>query len=475
MSPLIIRQFRLKLTIILIFGMLFVLLLSDLIVYKFALEEQFQNLRRQLMMTAQTAALIVDPAALQKIPLNAGGLQTPAFQSIRQQLIKIKLANPLVKYLYTMTPTNSPGIWQFIVDANPFPEKNDGRFYRAFPGDTYNAARFPEMMKALHEPAADQKLEIDEWGVTLSGYAPIRDQNGRTVAMLGVDIDAKDVYSLHQRIHNRMVLVIISGVLLSFAIGFLFSKKIHEPIRQLVEGIRYIGKGHLKYQIDVKGHDEISELGHSFNHMAKNLHLARERLIRYFYSVVRTLIKVLEAKDRYTKGHSEKVAYYAAKIAMKMGFSREQIKLFRKMTLLHDIGKVGVKDSVLNKPDKLTPEEWEMIKKHPEIGEEILKPVLDNPDMLAIVRGHHERYDGKGYPDGLSKDQINIYAAIVAVADAYDAMTTDRAYRKALSKSDAIRQLKENRGTQFHPQVVDAFIEILEGRGTPGEPPAAKA
>jgi len=157
-----------------------------------------------------------------------------------------------------------------------------------------------------------------------------------------------------------------------------------------------------------------------------------------------------------------RLARNAGKIALKMGLSREQAGLFRRMTLLHDIGKVGVKDSILNKPGTLTPQEWEAIKKHPLIGEQILKPVLDNPDMLSVVRGHHERYDGSGYPDGLSREQISIYAAIVSVADAYDAMTSDRAYRKGMSKEEAIAELVKYKGTQFNPKVVDVFLEILK-------------
>ncbi len=131
------------------------------------------------------------------------------------------------------------------------------------------------------------------------------------------------------------------------------------------------------------------------------------------------------------------------------------------MALLHDIRRFGIQEKILNKKDGLTEEEWEVVRKHPIIGEDILKPILLNEEMLAIVRGHHERYDGKGYPDKLSGDNINIFAAILFVADAYDAMTSLRAYRPALSKQEAIEELQKNRGTQFNPRVVDAFIQAL--------------
>ena len=456
-----IKKFQAKITIVLILAIVFVLSLSNMLVYKFTLDEQFESLRNKLMMVARTAALAVDPEALQRIPLNVQSVDAPEFQAIREKLSKIKEANPVIKYIYTMGKTDKDGIWQFIVDAEPFSNRTK-EVLTSLPGDKYDASRFPEMMKAFDGPAADKKLEIDEWGVTLSGYAPIINKDNQVVAIIGIDVDAQDVYLLYRATRLRMGIVFVFGIILSLVVGVLFSREIHEPVSRLVEGTRRIAGGDLKYQVNVKGQDEISELGHSFNRMAQDLNLARQRLVRYFYNIIRSMIKVLEAKDEYTKGHSEKVARYAGKIAFKLGYTKREISLFRKMTLLHDIGKVGIKDNILSKPDKLSPEEWDIIKKHPVIGENILKPILDNSDMLSVVRGHHERYDGKGYPDGLSRDQINIFAAIVAVADAFDAMTSDRAYRKALSKEEAIEELKRNRSSQFHPKVVDAFLEILK-------------
>ena len=462
MSLFHIRHFQLKLALALTMAAVFVLVLSNTLVYQLNLRERIESLRRELKVTAQTASFAIDAADLARVPLDETGLNSPYFQSIQNKLIQVKESDPLIKYIYTMAPTATEGVWQFVVDAAPFPQKERGETARAFPGDKYDAARFPQMMRGLQGPAADRKLEIDEWGATLSGYAPVRDADGKAVAVLGVDVDAGDVYQLYKTVRLKFLITFLFGILLSVLAGVMFSRKIHKPIGELVEGTRRIAKGDLTFQVKVDGDDEISELGHSFNQMAKDMNTSRQRLVRYFYSIIRSLIKVLEARDEYTKGHSEKVARNAGKIALKMGLSREQAGLFRRMTLLHDIGKVGVKDSILNKPGTLTPQEWEAIKKHPLIGEQILKPVLDNPDMLSVVRGHHERYDGSGYPDGLSREQISIYAAIVSVADAYDAMTSDRAYRKGMSKEEAIAELVKYKGTQFNPKVVDVFLEILK-------------
>lgn len=160
-------------------------------------------------------------------------------------------------------------------------------------------------------------------------------------------------------------------------------------------------------------------------------------------------------------GHSQSVADYAGKIAGHMGIDPKTVEMLKRVTLLHDIGKVGVRDNVLLKPGKPTDAEWENIKAHPVLGWQILKPILDDPQMLAVIRNHHERQDGKGYPDGLAYDQISLLVSIVTVADSYDAMTADRPYRRAMSRAQAIEQLLKGRGNQFHPDVVDAFVEIL--------------
>jgi HD-GYP domain-containing protein (c-di-GMP phosphodiesterase class II) len=377
------------------------------------------------------------------------------------KLRKIKEINPPIKYIYTMVKTEQEGIWQFVVDPNPI---NKGKRIgpTAYPGDKYSAKRFPEMLKAFDGSSADKKLEIDEWGVTLSGYAPIRDRNGQAVGILGVDIMADDVYTVQREVHRRALFVLALGIIVSLVLGMLISKGITDPLEHLIEGTRHIADGNLPYQVDIKGDDEISELAHSFNQMSTSLYESRKKIFGYFYDVVQSLVRILEARDHYTRGHSEKVAEYAEKIALKMGFSKERVELLKEMSLIHDIGKLGIKESILNKKEKLTNEEWELIKKHPIIGEDILKPVLLTEEMLAVVRGHHERYDGQGYPDKLSDGNINIFAAILSVADAYDAMTSDRAYRQALSIQEALGELKKNRGTQFNPEIVDVFISILE-------------
>jgi putative nucleotidyltransferase with HDIG domain len=181
-----------------------------------------------------------------------------------------------------------------------------------------------------------------------------------------------------------------------------------------------------------------------------------------YVQTVDTLMHAMEARDRYTEGHSQRVAEIAAIIAKELKYTDIQIEKLHMASLLHDVGKIGIHDSILNKPDKLTEEEYKIIKSHPEIGYNILKDIKYLEPILFIVRNHHERYDGKGYPDGKTADQIGLDVFIVQLADTIDAMSTDRPYRKALTDQEVIDEINKYSGTQFHPKVVQAYLNILD-------------
>ncbi len=177
-----------------------------------------------------------------------------------------------------------------------------------------------------------------------------------------------------------------------------------------------------------------------------------------FLSAITALVNALEAKDKYTSGHSQRVADIAAAIAKEMGLPTEIIDKVQLAGLVHDIGKIGVRALVLNKPSFLSEEELQNVQTHPGIGEHILIPIAGDEEFLRLVRSHHEHYDGTGYPDGLKGSQIPLGARIIAIADAYEAMTSERPYRKTLSDEKARAELERCKGTQFDPEVVDTFF-----------------
>ena len=178
---------------------------------------------------------------------------------------------------------------------------------------------------------------------------------------------------------------------------------------------------------------------------------------------ITSLITALEARDRYTKGHSDNVSRISAGMVQLSGGDRETVETVRRAALLHDIGKIGIPDSILNKPGRLTDDEYAQIKEHPEIGFRILKPISRLGNIHSIVRYHHERFDGKGYPQGLGGTEIPECARIVAVADTYDALSNERTYKKAFSREESINIIEEVKGTQLCPQSVELFKTYMEG------------
>ena len=462
------ESFRVRVTLILVLGMFFMVLTTGLVVRQFALRAQLEQLRGNLKVLANAVALTLDPEMVRAIPLNREGVHTDAYRTVSDRLVTIKQENPLIGFIYIMTRTDQAKFLQFVADADPFIVRK-GKL-TAYPGDKYDASPFPKMFDAFTNPAVDQEINEDAWGQLLSGYAPIRDREGKTVAILGVDIMASDIYAAQRAINRRIFWVLSAGTLLSLVLGLWFSMNVTRPVKSLGEGIRRVSRGELQYRAKVFGHDEISELTRSFNQMAEDLRLARQKNQDYFYGVMQSLVRIVEARDPYTRGHSERVADYAVQIATKMGLSKPTVEMLRQAAVLHDIGKLGIHEEVLKKSEKLTAEEWELLRSHPVIGEDILKPVLLDSEMLAVIRGHHERYDGTGYPDQLAGGNINLLAQILSVADAYDAMTSTRPYREAFSKEAAIKELRDNRNAQFNPGIADAFISILnEKKSVTGE------
>lgn len=456
------NSLRAKFIRALVLPLLFVAALSNFLIYRASLNSQFEQLRKDLMAFAQISSLMIDADTLLKVPLNKEGVNSQQYKIIADKLLQIKNANPEILFIYTMARTDKDGIWQFVVDPEPASRDQSRQDLNSYPGDRYDVSRFADMSKAFERASADRKLMVDEWGVTLSGYAPIRDKNGKAVAVLGIDISAKDVYDMEKELNQRAFIVLAIGIMISLILGLWVSKRTTDPVKQLEEATSRIAAGDLEYRVDIKGIDEISRLGDSFNNMADSLSESKKALQDYFYRIVQSLVRSLEAKDSYTRGHSDRVAEYSEQIALEMGFSQKESDMLKKVAQLHDIGKIGIDDRILNKAEKLTDGEWMTIKDHPVTGEEILRPVFLDKRLLNIVRLHHERYDGKGYPVGLKGDDIDIFAQIVCVADSYDAMTSKRAYRDSMAKDAAIVELKKNSGTQFNPKVVEAFLKIIE-------------
>jgi putative two-component system response regulator len=190
----------------------------------------------------------------------------------------------------------------------------------------------------------------------------------------------------------------------------------------------------------------------------------REKIEKKMLETITSLVNALEAKDPYQEGHSKQVKEISLEIADQLEFSDKEKEMLSYAALIHDIGKVGIPDSILMKPKSLTEKEYEIMKKHPEIGNFIINPSIGNKKILNAVLHHHERYDGKGFPDALKGKKIPLSARILAIADSLSAMISRRPYRKGLPKEKVISELKENSGTQFDPKLVKICLNLIKDK-----------
>lgn len=212
-------------------------------------------------------------------------------------------------------------------------------------------------------------------------------------------------------------------------------------------------------------------------HLEQKVEEQTQKIRQSFLNAITSLATALEAKDRYTHGHSKRMTDTAVAIARKMDLPEAEIKRIELAGLLHDIGKIGISEEILNKPGKLSNDEYDLVKMHPEIGERILQPIIEDPEIISMIRHHHEYYDGSGYPDGLpgsehpsahernARESVNclsLTTMILTAADAFDAMISDRPYRSAMSLEATLAELQRCKNRQFHPRVVDTFIAMLE-------------
>jgi HD-GYP domain-containing protein (c-di-GMP phosphodiesterase class II) len=266
---------------------------------------------------------------------------------------------------------------------------------------------------------------------------------------------------------NRQALLIAFA--LTFAallIGYFFALGISTPVRALVQSTRAISRGEFQQRAPVRGAAEISDLAETFNMMAGDIeqYIARlkqaaEENRQLFLGSIRMLAAAIDEKDPYTRGHSGRVAKYSTIIGEGIGLDAVALDKLRISALLHDVGKIGIDDRVLKKPGALTEEEFHIMKQHPVKGANIMRPVPQLKEMLPGIELHHECVDGRGYPYGLKMEQIPQMARIIAVADTFDAITTNRPYQSAMDLEFALKRVRELAGTRFDPDIVTALEE----------------
>jgi HD-GYP domain-containing protein (c-di-GMP phosphodiesterase class II) len=259
------------------------------------------------------------------------------------------------------------------------------------------------------------------------------------------------------------------ALLLAIAASLLFASGIARPIRLLAQRTREIAEGNYQQRVELKTRNEIGELAQNFNVMSESIEHAVDQLKKaahenslLFLNSVRMLAAAIDAKDPYTRGHSERVARYSIGIGKNLNLADKEMRNLRISALLHDVGKIGIDDRILRKPGALSDDEFEVMKGHPAKGAAIMSGVAQLIDIIPGMKYHHEKWSGGGYPDGLEGEQIPMQARIVAIADTFDAMTTNRPYQKAMELGYVVEKVKSFAGTRFDPRVVDAFVNAVK-------------
>lgn len=264
---------------------------------------------------------------------------------------------------------------------------------------------------------------------------------------------------------SQIWFISLAFAVVALVLGLILSLQVTSPLSKLVEAAEGIAAGDLSSRIVEKRITEIGTLGNAFNKMSDELETYIADLARaakenkeLFVGTVKALAAAIDGKDRYTRGHSERVSRVSVAIGQRMGMDEDELEKLRISALLHDVGKIGIDDSILKKPSKLTDEEYEIMKSHPHQGYKIMKNIPAMKEFLPGMYMHHEMVNGKGYPQGLHDEQIPLQGKIVAVADTFDAMTIDRPYQKAMGLEDALETIKSFVGTRYDLRVVDALI-----------------
>ena len=320
--------------------------------------------------------------------------------------------------------------------------------------------------KRLPVPSAPGGLSVDGRGTAVNRV--LRNDSGEPQAVLHLTAPSAAVSVTDAALLKTTMWTLLIALLIAVGIGLATSRTLTRPLRKLAAAARAIKAGAPSQHLEVRGRDEIGELSQAFNEMAAHV-TAKEhenaaayaRLDATYLETVTALAAAMEAKDHYTAEHAESLAEMALSVGRGMSLGENELRELRYAAVLHDIGKIGIPGHILNKPGRLSADEFAVMAEHTLIGERIISPIEYLRPVARIVRAAHERWDGHGYPDQLAGAEIPLASRILLVCDAYHAMSSDRPYRRALPLAEAVEELRSNAGAQFDPAVVAVFIGAL--------------
>lgn len=299
----------------------------------------------------------------------------------------------------------------------------------------------------------------------IGAYSTAQLSDGYSVGVIAMQDETRALASVGE-MRSQTWLISMLFAFLALITGFIGARYLTSPLLRLVGAAKRIAAGDFSSRVETRNITEIGTLGETFNLMTDkiedqiaSLAKAAEENRELFEGTVKALAAAIDGKDKYTRGHSERVARISVAIGKRLGLPPEELETLRMSALLHDIGKIGIDDAILKKPSALTDEEYEIMKTHPQRGYKIMSQIPAMKDFLPGMYMHHEMVNGQGYPQGLTGDKIPLQAKIVSVADTFDAMTIDRPYSKGMDLPSALERLRSFVGTRYQSEVVEALIE----------------
>ena len=324
--------------------------------------------------------------------------------------------------------------------------------------DGGNKAQLAET-REFNVSSGSEKIEM------LGTYSPVQSLNWAVV----VQKPRRDAYRGVYEMQRTARLLALLAVLLSIGVSIFAARRITNPLSVLTESSRAIAKGDFTQRVHLMSRTEIGELAQTFNtmseeleHFVEDLKRAAEENRALFMGSIQMLAGAVDEKDPYTRGHSDRVTRYSLLIAKELGLPASFMETLQISAQLHDVGKIGIEDHILKKPGALTEEEFEVMKTHTTKGANILRPVPQLAEMLPGIELHHEALDGRGYPYGLKGEQIPLLARVIAVADTFDALTTNRPYQQAHTPEQALEIIKNIAGKRLDPEAVNALLAVYE-------------
>ena len=376
------------------------------------------------------------------------GISAPEQQAWEEWLREIARRSDEFSRAYILQRKENSGKYELYAQSGP------GGSQKLLADDLQDSRYVALLEKALAEVQVTGGLDTD-LTIPITAYAPIHEGKRDQVFLLGIEVNPVKVAQDIWHFAERILFVTLGAILVVALVSWVLARNFTRRLSRLSEAIDRIQEGQLNVGLPENERDEIDDLASRLRQLAASIHGEREDLL---LAAIESLVTALEAKDTYTFGHSSQVSTFAVAIAKEFNFSEQELFNIRIAALLHDIGKIGIPDQILHKDGKPSDEEWLTIQQHPTIGAKILSGIPALSLVTGMVLHHHARWDGRGYPENLAREEIPFGARIIAVADSFQAMISDRPYRKGMEESVAVAEIRRCSGTQYDPAVVESFL-----------------